>query len=163
MPQRLEGDTHIEGTLTAKTVSLPANTVTNAAVRSDAAISASKMEHQHRKTFAQEGTATSVTRAVHVARAAGTVRFFYAGSIAIAVGAATVTLDLRKNGTTILTGVITLDSANTARVVESGTLTGNTVVAGDVLEVVTVATAGGGTLPTGVFAEVGIDETYAAA
>jgi hypothetical protein len=68
-----------------------------------------------------------------------------------------VTVDLRKNGTTVLSAVITLNNANTARVAVAGALSVTTLVAGDVLEVVT-ATAGGGTLATGVFAIVTVNE-----
>jgi hypothetical protein len=84
----------------------------------------------------------------------GTLLSFKAGSIVANIGAATVTLDLKKNGVTALSAVITLNNANTARVAVSGTLSVTTLAAGDVLEVVATATAGGGTLATGVFAEL---------
>jgi hypothetical protein len=73
-----------------------------------------------------------------------------AGSIAIAVGAATVTVDVKKNNVSILTAVITLDTGNTARVAEAGTILTASAVAGDTYELVIVATAGGGTLAHGV-------------
>lgn len=160
-PSRIEGDVYVNGTLTGKTLAPSAGCVVDASVSASADIAATKVNHQHRAVFAQaNSSAASETRVIYVCYgASGTVVAFSAGSIAAAVGAATVTVDLKKNGTSILTGVITLDNANTARVVEAGTLTGsNSVVAGDVLEVVTVATAGGGTLPTGVFAAATINE-----
>lgn len=160
-PTRVEGDLYINGNLSSKTATPAAGSIVNASVASNAGISATKVQHQHRHVFTQPNTsATSETKAIYVCYGAtGTVIAFSAGSIAAAVGAATVTVDLKKNGSSILTAVITLDNANTARVVEAGTLTGSTsLVAGDLLEVVTVATAGGGTLPTGVYAVVTINE-----
>jgi hypothetical protein len=104
---------------------------------------------------------TSYTKAVHVANAPGTVQSFAAGVLVAAAGAATYTLDLKKNGTTVLSAVITLDSANVINVVESGAIVSSGVedyVAGDVFTVVTVATAGGGTLPQGVYFRAVFDE-----
>lgn len=141
----------------------PDGGVTNAKVSASAAISASKLQHQHRVKFDQPNTsATSETRVIYRCYGAtGTIKEFAAGSIAIAAGAATVTLDLKKNGTSVLSGVITLDTGNTARVAELASLSGTSLAAGDVLEVVTVATAGGGTLPTGVFASLTVEEDAA--
>lgn len=161
---RIEGDVYVNGNVSSKTATLPSSTVTDASVQANAAIDATKLQHQHRHVFTQPNSAaTSETKVIYGCYGAtGTVIAFSAGSIAIAVGAATVTVDLKKNGSSILTSVITLDTANTARVVEAGTLSGSTsLVAGDVLEVVTAATAGGGTLPTGVFAVLTVNEKAA--
>jgi hypothetical protein len=138
----------------------PDGGVTNAKVASNAAIDADKLEHLHVRTFAQPNTAaTAETRVVHeVVGATGTIRTFSAGSIAKAVGDSTVTVDLKVNGTTVLSGVITLDNANTNYVSEPGTISDDDLAAGDVLTVVTTATAGTGTLPTGVFAHVTLSE-----
>ncbi len=83
---------------------------------------------------------------------------FKAGSIVVCLTPATVTLDLKKNGVSILTAVITLDAANTPYVVEAAAIATATLVAGDVLTVVIDETAGGGTVATGVFCELEIDE-----
>jgi hypothetical protein len=90
----------------------------------------------------------------------GTINSVKAGSIVAATGDSTVTIDVRKNGTTVLSGTIALDSANTARVVEAGTVDGaqDDVVADDWIEVVISVSAGTGTLPTGLFVQVEIDE-----
>jgi hypothetical protein len=160
-PSRQEGDWTFAGIVRFLTsIVLPSSCVANAQVSASAAIATSKMLHLHRIPFHQPNTtATAETRVVYVCvGATGTILNFKAGSIAIAIGAATVTLDLKKNGTTVLSGVITLDSSNVARVVEAGTLSVTALVAGDVLEIVTTATAGGGTIPTGLFAEVTVEE-----
>lgn len=142
------GDLHVQGHLSANTQSGP---------------TVAETSHVFRGVYSQPNTAaTSETRIIHVARGAGTILSFNTGSIAAAVGNSTLTVDLKKNGASVLTGVVTLDNANTARVVETGTLSVTTLAAGDVLEVVTVATVGSGTLPTGVFASVNVSEGYAA-
>lgn len=157
---RIEGDLYVYGNLSSKTVTLPDGGITNAMIAAATGIDATKVDHQHRGIFSQPNTtATSETKIVHVCYGAtGTVVAFKAGSIVANIGAATVTLDLKKNGATILSAVITLDSANTTYVVEAGTINSAALVAGDVLTVVTVATAGGGTLATGLFAAVTVNE-----
>lgn len=156
----IEGALRVRGSLVADSISLPANTVGDAEVGTASPITADKLIHQYGPVFDQPNTtATSETRVIHVARGPGTIVAFRAGTIAACSGAATITVDLKKNGTTVLSSVITLDNANTARVVEAGTISGTqTVGDGDVLEVVTVATAGGGTLGTGLFAQAIIRE-----
>lgn len=129
--------------------------LTDQHIAATAAIQATKMVHQHSFKYSQPNTtATAETRTLHVAHASGTLVAFRAGSIAIAAGAATVTVDLKKNGTTVLSAVITLDSGNTARVSEDATLSVTSYAAGDWFEIVTTATAGGGTIPTGFFCEM---------
>jgi hypothetical protein len=158
---RIEGDQYINGVLTPKQFSPPASCITDAAIAAGAGIDASKVDHQHHPGFSQpNAAATSETRAIFVCRGnAGSVEALKVGSIGVAVGNATVTVDLKKNGTSILTGVVTLNSSNTARVSVSGTLTGsNALVAGDLLEIVIVATIGTGTLPTGVYAFATVNE-----
>lgn len=159
---RVIGDLVVTGNLSAGGLYLSSSVVSNAQVAAGANVDANKLQHQHRALFEQPNTAaTSETKAVHVAKASGTVEAFVAGSIVAPIGGATVTVDLKKNGTTVLTAVITLDNGNTAYVVEAGTVSVSAYVAGDVFTVVTVATTGGGTLPTGVFAAATFNENPA--
>lgn len=156
---RFEGDLYVTGNIGGGTLSVPASTLTDAGVSASADITATKLEMQKSFTYGQNGTASSVTVPIHsVYGATGAVVAIKAGSIVANIGAATVTVDLKKNGTTMLSGVITLDNANTARVAEAGTLSVTSLVAGDLLELVIVATAGGGTLATGLFVTVTISE-----
>jgi len=144
-------------------VYLPDEVVTNGNVQTGAGIDASKLKHTHRKTYTQTGTATTATIVLHrVNGATASGLYVNAGSIAIAVGAATVTIDIKKNGTSVMTGAtpMTLDSANTAYVAEDASIATTTAVVGDVFTAVIVATAGGGTLPTGLWIEFEIDEVY---
>jgi hypothetical protein len=156
-----EGDMIVRGNFRATgTATLGDGSIDDDAVAVDAGIQATKLQHQHRAKFAQPNSAaTTETKVIHVVKGAtGIVNEFKAGSIAVAVGNSTVTLDLKKNGVSMLTGVITLDNANTVYIVEAGTLSSTALVAGDVLTVVAVATIGTGTLPTGVFAYADIYE-----
>lgn len=157
---RHEGDLHITGNLSAKTVQLPAGTVDNADIEAAAGIDASKLEHRHQITAAQpKTTAADETRVIHVVYGAtGTVLAFRAGSIVANIGDSTVTVDLKKNGSSILTAPITLDSGDSAYAKVAGTIDTPGLVAGDVLEVVIDATVGTGTLATGVFCELVLNE-----
>lgn len=147
----ITGDLVVTGTLYTGAFVPSSGSVTNASVAATAAIAATKLEHQFALTYGTSGTAASATVPIHIGYGlTGDIISIKAASIAIAVGAATVTVDLKKNGTTCLTGVITLDSGNTARVAEAGTLSVTTYAAGDLFELVIVATASGGTLPTGL-------------
>jgi hypothetical protein len=156
---RIVGDLHVAGNLTADSLAVPNSSVTNEKVAAGAGIDASKLDHQNIVVFAQANTtAAAETRAVYVAHAAGTIEEFEAGSIAACTGNATITVDLKKNGTTVLSAVITLDSGNTAYVVEAGTVSSAAYVAGDVLTVVVAVNAGTGALGTGVFARAMLRE-----
>ena len=154
-------DLTVRGVLSASTVALPANAITSSTqVQAGANLNADKLEQRFFPHWAQPNSAaTTETRTLFVARRAGTVNEVIAGSIAAAIGDSTVTLDVKKNGSTILSAVITLDSGNTARIVESGTIDGaGTFVAGDWFEVIITATVGTGTLPTGVFIQMEVDQ-----
>lgn len=149
---RIDGDAHITGSVSCGGFSSSSGSITNAMVSASADILSTKLEMQKSITYGQNGTASSVTVPIHcVYGATGVVLSLKAGSIVANIGAATVTVDLKKNGTTMLSGVITLDNSNTARVAEAGSLSVTSLAAGDLLEIVTVATAGGGTLATGLF------------
>jgi hypothetical protein len=130
--------------------------VVDADLSASANLSATKMQHQYCPLFAQANSAAAsdTGRVIHVVKGAtGTMVAFRAGSIVAATGNATVTIDLKKNGTTMLTAVITLDNANTAYIAEDAALSVTALAAGDVLTLVIVATVGTGVLPTGLFAE----------
>jgi hypothetical protein len=120
-----------------------------------------KVQQQKSPSGNQPNTAaTSETRGLWVARGAtGTVLAFRAGTIVACIGAATITLDLKKNGTTILSAVLTLNNSSVARVVQSASLVASpNYVVGDWFEVVITATAGGGTLGTGLWWAMDVQE-----
>lgn len=153
MANVLSTDTVISGTLSATALNITGSTP----------ITQDKLQHQHRMVWSQPNTtATTETRILHVCMGAtGTVLKFEAGSIVLNIGAAVVTVDLLKNGTTMLAAPITLDTANTAYVPESVTPTTTAFVDGDVLTTTITATAGGGTLATGVYVALTVKEDAA--
>lgn len=155
------GDLFVNGAFRAKTASLPSSSITNSNVVAGAGISASKLQHQHQHVYAQEGTnaSASARQILHVVvGATGTVESIKATLTTACIGAATITVDLKKNGTTILSAVISFSSSDAAFTLKAGTISTPAVVVGDVLEIVVVATAGGGTLGKGIAAVLKIRE-----
>lgn len=155
--QQIQGDMAVNGRLTPTSLTIPFGSVSNASIASGSNVDTDKLESRVYSSWSQPNSAsTAETRTLFVAKRAGTITSFLAGSIAAAIGDSTVTIDLKKNGTTILSSTIVLDSSNTARVAEDGTLNGASTafVAGDWFEVVITISAGTGTLPTGVFAQL---------
>lgn len=123
----------------------------------------SSMGHQHAKTLSWSGAQSDATQVIHVVKGAtGTIISFCAGSVTPCAGAATCTLDLKKNGTTVLSAVITLNNTHSAYEVVEATLSTTSVVTEDVLTVVVDAIDGGypaGTIQ-GLFCELRINEDY---
>jgi hypothetical protein len=157
---RFEGDTIIDGALLARSITLPSNSVGNANVSAGSPLDTTKTIHRHTVTDNQKhGTATATERRViHVAKEDGDLSSIVAGCVVANIGAATITVDLYKNGSTVLTGVISLDSGDSAFDNVSGTFTATPYSAGDVFETVVTATAGGGTLGQGLFVQVTFNE-----
>lgn len=138
--------------------SLGAGSVSDQHVASGAAIAASKLKHSYypRTTFgAKIGDApTTAEYIVHVANQTGVVNDF-ASSLNV-VGSADMTVDLKKNGVSILTAPIHLTNALSNRQVLAGVLASNSFVAGDVISMaVTVTTSTGA---SGLSAWAGITE-----
>lgn len=163
-PTTIQGDMVVNGNLSAKTQTLAAGSVNDSDVAAGAPgkfVAASKLEHQSVKHFSQGSAvvATSVAFSVHsVYGTTGVLLAFSAGCVVVPIGAATVTVDLKVNGTSLLSAPITLNSSSVARTPQFATFATTALVAGNLLEVVTVATAGGGTLPDGVYADAVITE-----
>jgi len=150
---RMGGDVHVVGTLSAATLSVPAGTVVNADVNAGAAIAATKLEHQHHATYAQSGNSVDETKVIHtVWGATCTLVGFEAGSIGIHAGADACTIDLEKDGVSVLAAPITLDSGNVAYTPEAATINTTAGLDSDVYSVVQNFTTGGGTPATGVYA-----------
>lgn len=158
---RVEEGGQFRGTVVFLDAVLNAGCVTDAKVAANAGIKASKLEHQHRETYAQESdtTAAAEARVVHVVKGtAGEVRSIKAGCVTPCVGDAVVTVDLLKNGVSILTATFDLTSAQSAYDLVAGTIDTATLEADDVLEVDIAVAAGTGTLGKGVFCYVDLWE-----
>ncbi len=138
-----------------------AGCISDVHVDAAAGIKATKLEHQHRANYAQESdtTAAAEDRVVHVVHGTtGTLKAFKAGSVVANLTGATVSVDLHKNGASILTAAIVLDDADAAYDVVAGVIDTAAVLQDDVLEVVVTVAAGGGTLGKGVFAMLDLHE-----
>ena len=158
---RVEEDGQFRGEVTFKNVNLNTDSVENKHVTDDAAIEPGKLRHQHRAMYAQESAtaAAAESRTVHVVKgAAGEVKTIKFGCVTPCTVDAEITIDLEKDGVSILTGVITLDNSQAAFELVSGTIDTEAVVAGDVLEIVVAVAAGGGALGEGVFGYVDVHE-----
>jgi len=138
----MAGEAQFRGTL------IPgANSIRNSHIKPDAGIDADKMEHVFTvgTNFDLPIGSTPAAREeiVYVADGPGEVRGFHA--LLNDTGTNTsVTFDLKKNGVSILTGVITIVHGDADRQVLDGTLSSATLAAGDVLsiELATSSTSG---------------------
>lgn len=140
---------------------IPAASIGNTQVGTTDPIAADKLQHQLQPCYVTGSatTAAAATQAVHVVRGvSGTLVGFDLGSIVANIGDSTVTVDLKRNGTSLLTAAVTLTSAHAAREVVAATLLTTALAADDVLEVVVTVSAGTGTLAKGVFARVTLRE-----
>lgn len=157
---QIEGDVYVNGNLSTRTFTLPSAVVADVNVASLAAIDSAKLQQQRNVTYSQDSTtnANVERKVIHIVRGAtGTVLKFSAGSVTIAAAAGNAVIDLLKNGTTILTAPITLDSANTNYLLEDAPgFTSTALVAGDVLEF--KLTSAAATQPKGVFCRLVITE-----
>lgn len=163
MPQSThDGDLYVRGTLRANSLAVPANAVGNDQVNAGDPLAATKVEHQFVKVY-EQGRATNLTtttgQVVHSAYADGEVVEVAAGyTVAGSSWTGSAVVDVKKNGTSVLSGTITLDAGNTVYVPETGTLSTPAYSADDALEVVVTVTAGTGTLPKGLFVRVVLRE-----
>lgn len=157
---RISGNLYVEGYLGASQLVVPVGAVNNDSVAALAGIEASKLEHQHRCMYAQPNTTASAeTKVVYVCYGtSGTIIDFRAGCISVCTGNATISVDLKKNGTSVLSSAISLTSSDSDRVPVAGTVATTSLSSNDVLEVVVTVNAGTGTLGTGVFAALTVHE-----
>ena len=163
MSSLIEGDIHFAGNVTfGSGVTLPNGAVTAGKVAAGAAIEATKIQQRNRAPWRQGNSDADVvdgTQVIYsVTGATGTLREFKAGCVTPCQGDATITVDLRKNGASVLSAVITLDKNQTARELVAAAISTMSVAAGDVLEVVIDATPGTGTIAKGIFGYLTLDE-----
>jgi hypothetical protein len=163
---RFDSDLQVDGHLTAKSMSIPASSIDDEDIKAGANIDPTKMRHEFRARYTQEasGNAAAATTVLHNARAAGTVNGVKVGLVTppdTAVGSSgrTATIDIKKNGTTILSATVTLDSTNTAYVAVAGTVSSAAYSAGDTFTAVQTVGGSAGTHAKGVFVELSLYES----
>ena len=137
------------------TVAFPATCVGGTQMNPSDPVSDAAVRHRFEPRLAQAlgaGAAVAERRVVHHANRAGAVTALWAGAVVANVGAATYTVDLYRNGVTMLTAPLVVTSTLVAYNSVAAALVASPVfAAGDVLEVVLTVAAGGGTLAQGVF------------
>ncbi len=156
------GDFYFPGSVTFASLVVPANAVTNTSIVAAAGLSASKLEHQYEKTLALSVHATSVAvirEGIHRVKGATAtlIQFGVYASVA-ATSSGSATIDLLKNGTTILSATITLDAGTAAYTLkEPSGFTSTALVTTDCLEV-NVSAVSGSVVAKGVCAYLVIRE-----
>lgn len=150
----VNNDLHVNGHLTARTMDIPAGSITNDDVSASAAIAATKLEHQHVLNYAQaNGTAVVAdTRGLFICRGASGLLVqldaLITGAIATG-GDRTVTVDLKKGSAgsayaTVLNTPLQFNNGHALRTVVQAVITTTALAAGESLIVeVTVAGAAG--------------------
>lgn len=159
----LDDDVIVRGVLRANTIVLTTESVGSTQFSSADPLAVAKQVHQYNRSFAQNhGTAAAAQRQViHVAQGAGTLVSFGGGITVACVGDSTITINLYKNGSTILSSTVTITSSNAANAVEEATFSSAPYSAGDVFEAVVTVSAGTGTLGQGAFAKLVVAEAAA--
>ncbi len=154
------GDLTVRGTLSPQAINMPQNAIdSDAQIKAGTNISADKTQTRIYRSHSQPNTAaTAETRTLFIARKTGTVKEIRVGSIVAATGDSTTTVNVLKNGTTILSSSVVLNNANTARTSVAAAISSSALVAGDWLDVAITISAGTGTLPTGLFVQMEIDQ-----
>ena len=155
----LQSDVYVNGNFSAKTMQLASASVGDAQVQSAANINAYKLSHLHRQVYSQPSGAAVVgeSRVVFEALNTGTITDFRAGAVTIPVGADTCSVDLKKNGTSVLSAPLSITSSFVSRVSQAATIATPGVVAGDILEVVVTPNHTSGTLPQEVWATLNVN------
>jgi hypothetical protein len=138
----------------------PAGSFYDQHINAAANISADKLQHPIHLCGSQSGSAAAAAQAAHVGiGSTGTLKAFKAGCIGPCTGNATITLDLKKNGTSVLSSPITLNNGQAAYAQVAAVLNTTSYTSGDVLTVVITVNAGSGVLGTGLFWEFESYET----
>ncbi len=161
----VEGDWNVRGTLRAfQGAELPAGSLDGAVISPSANIGAEKLEHQHVATKDQESTAVTRSGLLHIVKGiTGLVLHVTAYNQTACAGASTVTVDIKKNNTTILSSVITLNSATGDRGKATGVVSVTEAAVDDVFTYhITTNASGTDALATGVGVQMILTEKYAA-
>lgn len=162
----IDGNTHVNGEFSAKTMSLSAGSVGNAEVKASAAIDATKLIHQIPLDY-QQAPGSNIAAATldrHIALAAGNIVAIRAAITGVAAGGdREAIVDLQKSTgggafATVLTAPITLDDTAVLRTAIAGVISSANYVAGDILRFVITVAGASGTQPQGLVVTVWLRE-----
>jgi len=170
LPNVIQGDVQVTGTVSASAFDLPAGAAKNANFSTAASdrLDAAKIVHQFPLRQSQKNGTDVVTETVlvHIARGDGLVASFQAVADGVPAGTGCdkhVTVDLQKwNGSawsSLLTAVITIDSTKVAKTVYSATLIADpSYEAGQLLRQVWTASGSVGSQAQGMCAVAMVQE-----
>jgi len=139
-------------------VTLPSGVIGNTDIESGAEIDASKLDHQYMLTHTQADGSDVVaqTDIVHIAKAAGELVAVEAVVDQVPTGDYTVTIDVQKSTgggsfATLMSATVVIDSDNTDRTLEAGSIAGTTTYAdGDLIAIVVTVAGSSGTQAQGL-------------
>lgn len=156
----LNADIHVAGTLTANNMVIPGNAVGNSQFKTGDPLAVTKQVHRVYPALKQThgGAAVAQREVVRIAHAAGTVSAVRAGVTVASTVDAEITVDVRKNGVSILASPLVLDSTDTAFTSALASISTASYSAGDFLEVVVTVDVAGGVLGQGLRVELVCDE-----
>lgn len=149
------GDLHVKGILSFDGIEYPTEKLGNEAVDPADPLEVNKVRQQVNRLYTQsKGAAVATVTGVvqHLALTNGSLDSVQLGLLVASTGAATIVVDLKKNGVTVLTAPVTLNSTHAAyTIVTAGIAGGGGYLADDIFELTVTATAGGGVVGQGLF------------
>lgn len=158
----IDGDVQINGALiVTDDFAAPDGSIGDADIEAAAEIDQTKQAHRLNITYSQQVgvNGASDARVLYRCYPAGgaTILKFGAGCTTLAGAATTMTIDLRKNGTTVLTATFALDNTNTIYVQEDAPgFTSTALAQGDILTA--HLTLAGANPPQGVWVNLIVKE-----
>ena len=146
-------------------IEIPAGLLTDTQISAVAAISASKCERSLRAiagVAGQVSDGTTIPLAFFIKGTAATFKHMTCTNRIACAGSSSLTCDVKKNGTSILSSAETLDSGTAAYSENEGSISTTTGEDGDYITFEIVATqSGSDALAYGVFIQLDYDEDYA--
>lgn len=160
----IDSDLRVNGDLSAETMVLAANSVTNSNVKSDAAVAVTKTQHLVAASTdfgiaADAAPSATVKKVIFTANGACTIRNFKA-TLRDTGTSSSLTFDLQKATagsatlTTALSAVISFTHSDTDNTPKSGSLSTTTLAAGDMLVAVMNYTSATGVLGPLAFCDI---------
>lgn len=159
---QIDGDFHVNGTISASRMTIPASAVQNDDIEASAGIDATKLIHQYALSYDQTTASdvTAATKFLHTFRSAASIIAVDVTPISVpTTGDKTFAVDLHKGSSgsafaSILSSVVTIGQTDVDRTQRSGSISNSTAVDGDMLKLVLTTTGSTGNQGKGVLVTV---------
>jgi hypothetical protein len=165
----VNNDLQVNGTLSPQKFNPPAGSITNAAIQAAAALDPTKMNHRNTiptQLFGPTTTVTALTQWLYTVHGATATLQYVLGMIAVQAtgGDRTVTVDIQKSTgggafATIMSVTVNITNATVIRTAVNGTISNQSLVAGDILEAVVTVAGVAGAQAQGLIVTLVLDET----